>query len=56
MSDEKDTFTYVTLCSVFNDEMRVVCDEPKGHQGAHRASVFWLGDEEEVLEDVVEDS
>ena len=54
MTDENDTFTHVVLCSDFNPEMGVVCDEPKGHQGAHRASVFWAGSEDEVMADVVE--
>ena len=51
MTDEKDTYVHVVLCSDFNPELSVVCDEPKGHKGEHRAWVFWSVDEDEVDDD-----
>lgn len=31
----------VRLCSLFNEEWSIVCDEPEGHKGPHAARVLW---------------
>lgn len=45
------------LCSAYNDEIKLVCDRPAGHKGAHMAQVVWADgsegtDEADDVDDV----
>jgi hypothetical protein len=42
-----ETWTFVRLCSTFNEGQRVTCDLPAGHEGPHRSTILWNGEDED---------
>lgn len=46
-SAQPKTFTYVRLCSAFNEEASLTCDLPAGHDGPHKACLLWNAEGEE---------
>ncbi len=41
---ETKTWTWTQVCEAFNEEVMMGCDLVAGHEGAHKAAIFW-GDE-----------
>ena len=43
----KTVYTYVRLCTAFNEEASLTCDLAAGHEGPHRATLLWNREDED---------
>ena len=42
-----ETWTWTKLCSAFNEEASLACDLAAAHDGPHKATLLWNGEDED---------